>query len=211
MLTVAPNRVAPDLVRELVRQGVLVSLGHAEAGWQDAAAAVVAGATAFTHLFNAMSQMTGREPGMVGAALASPGTFCGLIADGHHVHDISARIALAALGRDRTMLISDAMPPAAGGPDVFRLQGREVTRRNGRLELADGTLAGSNLTMDEAVRYCVGKLDVTLADALRMASLTPARFLKLDDRLGRIAPGYLASLVHLSDDLQVRGTWVEGR
>jgi N-acetylglucosamine-6-phosphate deacetylase len=109
------------------------------------------------------------------------------------------------------MLITDAMPPAAGGPDVFRLQGREVMRKNGRLELADGTLAGSNLTMDEAVRYCVRQLGVALEDALCMASLTPARFLKLDDRLGRIAPGYLASLVHLSDELKVRGTWVEGR
>jgi N-acetylglucosamine-6-phosphate deacetylase len=211
MLTLAPNCVDPGLVRDLVKRGILVSLGHAESGWQAAAAAVAAGATAFTHLFNAMSQMTGREPGMVGAALASQAAFCGLIADGHHVHDVSARIALAALGRDRIMLITDAMPPAAGGPDVFRLQGREVMRKNGRLELADGTLAGSNLTMDEAVRYCVRQLGVALEDALCMASLTPARFLKLDDRLGRIAPGYLASLVHLSDELKVRGTWVEGR
>jgi N-acetylglucosamine-6-phosphate deacetylase len=117
---------------------------------------------------------------------------------------------LAAKPRDRIMLITDAMSTAAGGPDSFDLQGRRVTRIDGRLELDDGTLAGSDLTMDAAVRHCVARLGLGLEDALRLASLNPARFLGRDHDLGRIAPGHLASLVHLSDDLQVRSTWIDG-
>jgi N-acetylglucosamine-6-phosphate deacetylase len=211
MLTLAPNRVKAELIRRLTDRGVLVSLGHAEATHADAVAALAAGARAFTHLFNAMSQMNGRDPGMVGAALSDPESFVGLIADGFHVHDAALKVALAAKPRGRMMLISDAMPPAAGGPDQFELQGRLVLRKGGRLQLEDGTLAGSNLTMDEAVRYCVHRLDVPLGDALQMASRNPAEFLKRGDELGRIAPGVLASLVHLGDDLKVLETWIEGR
>ena len=210
MLTLAPNRVRPELIRRLASKGVLVSLGHAEATAVEAQTALEAGALAFTHLYNAMSQLNGREPGMVGAALMDAKCFAGLIADGHHVHDLALRLALQAKRHDRIMLITDAMPTAAGGPDSFLLQGRRVTRKGGRLELDDGTLAGSDLTMDAGVRYCVLQLGVGLAEALRMASLSPARFLRRDKELGRIAPGYLASLVHLGDDLQVRQTWIEG-
>ena len=211
MLTLAPNRVKPKLVGELARRGVLVSLGHAEASLAEANLALKSGARAFTHLYNAMSQMTGREPGMVGAALADIASYIGIIADGHHVHDGALKVALAATPKSRMMLISDAMATAAGGPDRFELQGRTVWRKDGRLQLDDGTLAGSNLTMDEAVRYCVAHLGVGLEDALRMASLNPASFLRRDDELGRVAPGYLASLVHLSDDLRVLETWIDGK
>ena len=120
------------------------------------------------------------------------------------------RIAFAAKPHDRFMLITDAMPPAAGGPDSFLLQGRRVARVDGCLRLADGTIAGSVITMDEAVRYCVDAVGVPLADALAMASRVPAAFLRRDRDLGRIAPGYLASLVHLDDELRVKETWVEG-
>ena len=211
MLTLAPNRVSPDLIRALAEKGVLVSLGHSEASLMEVAKALASGARAFTHLFNAMSQLNGREPGMVGAALSDPESFCGLIADGYHVHDAAMKVALAAKPRGRIMLITDAMPTAAGGPDSFALQGRAVHLVNGKLVLDDGTLAGSNLTMDEAVRYCVARLDVSMEDALRMASLNPAAFLKRDHELGRIRTGYLASLVHLSDDLRVLETWIDGK
>jgi N-acetylglucosamine-6-phosphate deacetylase len=210
LVTLAPNRVRPELIRELAARGALISLGHAEASYAEAMAALEAGAGAFTHLFNAMSQISGREPGMVGAALSHAESYVGLIADGHHVHDANLLIALAAKRRDRFMLISDAMPPAAGGPDSFELMGRRVSRVGGRLQLDDGTLAGSALTMDEAVRYSVNRLGIELADALRMASLVPATFLGRGNQLGRIAPGYLASLVHLDDALHVRETWIEG-
>ena len=210
MLTLAPNRVTPALIRQLVAAGVLVSLGHAEASYVQAIAALAAGARAFTHLYNAMSQLNGRDPGMVGAALADRDSFVGIIADGFHVHDEAMQVAFAAKSPDRMMLVSDAMPPAAGGPSLFELQGRTVRRDNGRLQLEDGTLAGSNLTMDQAVRHCVQHLKLDVAAVLRMASLTPARFLRLDHELGRIVPGHLASLVHLSDDLEVRATWING-
>jgi N-acetylglucosamine-6-phosphate deacetylase len=211
MLTLAPNRVGTEHIAELARRGVLVSLGHSEAGYADARAAVEAGARAFTHLFNAMSAPVGREPGMAGAALDLTDAFIGIIADGHHVHAANLRIAFAAKRHDRFMLITDAMPPAAGGPDHFDLQGRRVTRADGYLRLDDGTLAGSVLTMDDAVRYAVDAAGLDLGTALAMASRVPATFLRRDHDLGRIAPGYLASLVHLDDDLRVRDTWIEGR
>lgn len=211
MLTLAPNRVGTESIAELARHGVLVSLGHSDASYEEARSAVEAGARAFTHLFNAMSAPTGREPGMVGAALDLDEAFVGLIADGHHVHEANLRIALAAKRRDRFMLVTDAMPPAAGGPDHFDLQGRRVTCADGCLRLDDGTLAGSVLTMDEAVRYAVNVVRLPLADALAMASRVPATFLRRDTELGRIAPGYLASLVHLDDELRVLETWIEGR
>ena len=211
MLTLAPNRVAPTLITSLARKGVLVSLGHSEASVADVTKALASGARAFTHLFNAMSQLNGREPGMVGAALSDLNSFCGLIADGYHVHDAALKVAFAAKPHSRIMLVTDAMPTAAGGPDSFELQGRKIHLKNGKLQLDDNTLAGSNLTMDEAVRYCVERLGVALEDALRMASLNPASFLKRDQELGRIKPGYLASLVHLDDDLHVLETWIDGK
>jgi N-acetylglucosamine-6-phosphate deacetylase len=211
MLTLAPNRVKPELIHLLAERGVLVSLGHAEATFSEAEIALKAGARAFTHVFNAMSQLNGREPGMVGAALTDRESFCGLIADGLHVHNAAMKVSLAAKPRDRIMLITDAMPTAAGGPDSFELQGRAVHRVSGKLVLDDGTLAGSNLTMDEAVRYGVANLGITLEDALRMASLNPAAFLRRDHELGRIRPGYLASLVHMNDDLHVLETWIDGK
>jgi N-acetylglucosamine-6-phosphate deacetylase len=211
MLTIAPNRVTPHQIQQLVEAGIMVSLGHSNASCVEAQTALAAGATSFTHLFNAMSQCEAREPGMVGAALSDTNSYLGVIADGHHVHDVSLKLAFAATSLDRFMLVSDAMPSAAGGPDQFELQGRTVKRRGDRLTLADGTLAGSNLTMDAAVRYCVEKLDVELAVALRMASANPARFLGLQKELGRITSGALASLVHLDDTLNVTQTWIEGQ
>lgn len=211
MLTLAPNRVGVERIAELARHGVLVSLGHSDASYAEACAAVDAGARAFTHLYNAMSASAGREPGMVGAALDLADAFVGIIADGHHVHDANLRIAFAAKRHDRFMLISDAMPPAAGGPGQFDLQGRRVRNVDGCLRLDDGTLAGSVLTMDEAVRYAVKVAQIELGDALAMASRVPATFLRREAELGRIAPGHLASLVHLDDDLRVLDTWIEGQ
>ena len=152
--------------------------------------------------------MTGREPGMVCAALGSD-AYAGLIADGHHVHEAMLKLAIATKP-GKIMLVTDAMCTAAGGPDHFLLQGRDVRVKDGRLELPDGTLAGSNLTMDEAVRFCVNRLGLSLEQVLPMASTTPANFLGLGGKLGQIRHGYLASLVHLDADLNVKQTWVEG-
>lgn len=210
LLTVAPSHVAPETIHVLVQSGIIVSLGHSDATAAEVNLALAAGARGFTHLYNAMSQLQHREPGMVGAALADRDSYCGIIADGHHVDPLALQVALAAKSRGHIFLVTDAMPPAAGGPASFALQGRKVIARNGRLELEDGTLAGSILTMDQALRYCVEILKVDLTEALRMASLYPAAFLKADRELGRIAASYRANLVHLTDDLAVTRTWIKG-
>jgi N-acetylglucosamine-6-phosphate deacetylase len=210
VVTVAPAAVSNDLIALLARSGIIVSIGHSEATAEEAQAAFKAGASAVTHLYNAMSQLGHRQPGLVGAALADPAILCGFIADGHHVHEAAARTAFNAKGADGMALISDAMPPAAGGPDTFYLEGRRVTKVGAKLTLDDGTLAGAAITLMDAVRYATAMLRIDLADALKMATLTPARLLRIDDRLGRLKPGFRADLVHIGDDLSVRGTWVGG-
>ena len=170
-----------------------------------------AGASAVTHLYNAMSQLSSRAPGVVGAALADPRIVCGLIADGEHAHPAAYRAAIAAKGARGVALVSDAMPPAAGGPDVFELQGRRMTRVGHKLVAEDGTLAGAAITMRDAVDYVVHTLGIPLAEALTMATLTPARLLGVSDRIGRLAPGLRADLVQLTDDLRVAEVWAGGR
>jgi N-acetylglucosamine-6-phosphate deacetylase len=210
VVTVAPAAVSNDLIALLARSGIIVSIGHSEATAEEAQAAFKAGASAVTHLYNAMSQLGHRQPGLVGAALADPAILCGFIADGHHVHEAAARTAFNAKGPDGMALISDAMPPAAGGPKTFYLEGGRVTQVGTKLTLDDGTLAGAAITLMDAVRYVTATLRIDLADALKMATLTPARLLRIDDRLGRLKPGFRADLVHIGDDLSVRGTWVGG-
>jgi N-acetylglucosamine-6-phosphate deacetylase len=210
LLTLAPNCVAAEIIAKLAAAGIIVSLGHSDANASEVQAALKAGGRMFTHLFNAMSQMESRAPGMVGAAFADEESYCSIIADGHHVQDTALKAAIRAKGADHIVLVSDAMSSAAGGPDYFELQGRLVRREEGRLRLEDGTLAGSDLTLDKAVRYCANKLNVRLEDALRMASANPAKVIGRDDELGHIAPGYLASMVHLNDNLEVQDSWVEG-
>ena len=211
VVTLAPSSVATDLIVRLVAAGIIVSIGHSDATAEEAQSAYRAGARAVTHLYNAMSQLAHRQPGVVGAALADPDIFCGLIADGHHVHEAATRVAFKAKGVDGVALVSDAMPPAAGGPKVFMLEGRRATQVGTKLTLDDGTLAGAAITLMDAVRYTTGTLGVGLADALKMATLTPARLLRLDDRIGRLRPGYRADLVHIGDDLSVRGVWIGGQ
>jgi N-acetylglucosamine-6-phosphate deacetylase len=212
LLTLAPERVAPELITQLVAGGVIVSLGHTEARFDEAMTAVRAGARGVTHLYNAMSQLGHREPGMVGAALASPELSAGIIADGVHVHPTALKLAIAAkAGTGRIFLVTDAMPPSAGGGDSFELNGRIATRSGNALVLEDGTLAGSDLTMDKALRYAVNELGVDLCEALRMASLYPAEFLGLDDARGRLKPGFRADIVHLTDALDVGDVLIGGR
>jgi N-acetylglucosamine-6-phosphate deacetylase len=211
VVTLAPASVPLEFIGRLAKAGIVVSLGHSDASAEEAQSVFDAGASAVTHLYNAMSQLASRAPGVVGATLADPRIICGLIADGEHAHAAAYRAALAAKGARGVALVSDAMPPAAGGPDVFELQGRRMTRVGNKLVAEDGTLAGAAITMREAVDYVVRVLKVPLADALMMATLTPARLLRVDDRIGRLAPGLRADLVHLTDGLQVAEVWVSGR
>jgi N-acetylglucosamine-6-phosphate deacetylase len=211
VVTLAPASAPLELIARLAKAGVVVSLGHSEATAEEAKAVFDAGARAATHLFNAMSQLNSRAPGVVGAALADSRVICGLIADGEHAHAAAYRVAVAAKGPGGIALVSDAMPTAAGGPDAFELQGRRVRRVGSKLVDENGTLAGAVITMRDAVRYVATTLDLPLAAALTMATLTPARLLGLDDRIGRLAPGFAADLVHLTDALDVAGVWMGGR
>jgi N-acetylglucosamine-6-phosphate deacetylase len=210
VVTLAPASVSLDLIRRLAAAGIVVSLGHSEATAEEARACFDAGARGVTHLFNAMSPLGSREPGVVGAALEDDRVYAGFIADGLHVHELSGRIAYRLKGAARLTLVSDAMPPAAGGPDVYQLNGREVRRRGLQLTLEDGTLAGSVITMHDAVRYVARHLGASLEDALRMATSTPARLLGIADRHGTLASGARADLVHLGEDLELRGVWFAG-
>jgi N-acetylglucosamine-6-phosphate deacetylase len=210
MLTLAPNCVSPELIRILTAAGIVVSLGHSDASDQQAFAAFEAGASAVTHLYNAMSPLNHRAAGLVGAALADPRVMAGLITDGHHVSPTAIRVALAAKGPNGIALVSDAMPSAAGGPESFELQGRTATRLGTKLTLPDGTLAGSAITLLDAVRYLVFELGLAPDLVLRMATLTPAKMLRIDGKYGRLAPGYSSSAVHLTDDLVVKSVWIDG-
>ena len=211
VVTLAPEQVAEGVIRRLVAAGVRVCLGHSDADHPTALAAVAAGASGFTHLFNAMSPLAARAPGMVGAALAAAGVWCGVIADGVHVHPATLRLALAAGGAERFLLVTDAMSTVGSDITEFVLQGAPVRLRDGRLQMADGTLAGAALDMAGAVRNAVRLLGVAPEEALRMASLHPARFLGMASRRGRVAPGYAADLTALTADFSVSATWIGGR
>ena len=209
MVTLAPERTTPELIRALNAAGVIVSAGHTNATFDELQPALAAGLRGFTHLFNAMSPLTSREPGAVGAALAAEQAWCGLIVDGHHVHPEVMKLALRAKRHDRFMLVTDAMPSVGSDLKSFRIQGRLITVIGDKIVDEDGRLAGAHLDMATAVRNAVKILGAEPAAALRMGSRNPAEFLKLDN-VGRIAPGQRANLVLLDDELQVRGTWIDG-
>lgn len=211
LLTLAPETTTPDMIRRLARAGVVISAGHTNARYGEIRAAIDAGLRGFTHLFNAMSPLTGREPGTVGAALEDLHSWCGLIVDGHHVDPVTMKLALRCKPIDRFMLVTDAMPTVGMQGEFFMLQGRRIMVRDGMCLDEAGTLAGSNLDMAAAVRNAVRMLNVDLATAARMASEFPAAFLGLDRELGRIAPGYRASFVVADDALNVTATWIDGK
>ncbi len=210
VLTLAPECVPASMIEEFIGAGLIIAAGHSEATAAEMAQAAALGVRGVTHLFNAMSQLQAREPGLVGAALADDRLFAGIICDGIHVDATSLHIAFRCKGRDRLMLVTDAMPLVGANETQFTLQGRQINLQSKRLTGPDGTLAGAHLTMIEAVRNAVGLLGVALADALVMASRTPAVFLGLESELGRIAPGYRADLVAFNKNFEVIGTWVEG-
>jgi N-acetylglucosamine-6-phosphate deacetylase len=210
MVTLAPECVPAGFVRTVAASGVRVSIGHSEASAAAVMQAAADGATGITHLFNAMPPLSAREPGIVGAALADNRLTAGLIVDGIHVDPIAVRAAFAAKGCERIAFVTDAMPTVGASKDRFELVGRTITLANGRLTTQEGTLAGAHLDMATAVRNAVKLAQLPLEDALRAASLTPARFLGLDKERGMLAAGARADLVALSEDLNVVGTWVAG-
>ena len=211
VVTLAPERTRPEIIRKLVAAGVIVSAGHTNATFQELQVALAHGVTGFTHLFNAMSQLTGREPGAVGAALAHPESWCGIIVDGHHVHPAVLQIALRSKRRDRFMLVTDAMPSVGAANKSFQLQGRPISVADNMCVDEQGRLAGSDIDMACAVRNARQMLRLDLTDALKMASAYPTDFLGIATTEGRIAPGQRANFALLDEELKVKTTWIDGR
>ena len=210
LITIAPEQISDDELRALVHNGVIVSIGHSNAGFEDTNDAFKAGASGVTHLFNAMSPWLGREPGVVGAALSNPDVWVGLIADGHHVHWQSLRLALTLKPTGKCFLVSDAMPPAGGSAPGFTLNDEFISCSGSRCTTADGTLGGSCATLADLVRLTHRNLGVSKAEACRMASLYPAEFIGQDNRVGSIAEGRRADFVILDDELNVIDVWFGG-
>lgn len=210
LLTLAPERVPLESIRTLADRGVVVAAGHTAATFDEIRAGLDAGVRAFTHLYNAMSPLTGREPGTVGAALDDAHSWVGIIADGVHVHPASLRLALAAKPAGKVFLVTDAMPPVGADDPRYVLYGETITAVDGVVRNAAGALAGSALDMATAVRNAVQWLGVDLAEAARMASTYPAQLLGLDEFRGHIAEGCIADLVLLDRHLQVQRTWIAG-
>jgi N-acetylglucosamine-6-phosphate deacetylase len=210
LMTLAPER--PDAlgcIRRLRERGVVVSLGHTDATYEEFVAGVDAGATMATHLYNAMSPFAHRAPGAIGAGLVEDRITVGLIADGVHSHPASLRLVVRAKGWHRIALVSDMMPAAGLAPGRYEFGGQPVIVDAVSAKRADGTLAGSIVTLDQAVRNAVRWTGATPAEAIAMASEVPARLLALADA-GRIAVGYLADLALFDGDLNVEATIVGG-
>ena len=210
LVTLAPEQVPADTIRAMVARGAKVAAGHTAASYEQARVGLDAGISGFTHLYNAMTPLQGRDPGVVGAALEDPHSWCGVIVDGVHVHPASLRVALAAKPRGKIVLVTDAMPMVGSDDPSFNLYGETIVAKDGVVRNAAGSLAGSALDMASAVRNTVQMLGLPLEEAARMASTYPAQFLGIDDYRGRIAPGCAADLVLLDDALQVRETWIGG-
>jgi len=210
LITLAPERVPEGFVQALAAAGVRVSVGHSEASADIVLRALDEGLTGVTHLYNAMPPLMARAPGIIGAALSEPRLTAGLIADGIHVDAVAVRAAFAAKGADGIALVSDAMPTVASTNDRFDLMGRTISLHDGRLTADDGTLAGAHLCLAEAVRNAVTRMEIPLEDALRSATLTPARFLGGEADRGALISGARADLVALDERLEVLSVWADG-
>ncbi|OIN13147.1 N-acetylglucosamine-6-phosphate deacetylase [Oceanisphaera psychrotolerans] len=212
-ITLAPECNRPEHIRRLNEAGILVAMGHTAASYDEAMAGFDAGVGFATHLYNAMTPtLNGREPGAVGAVFDSPAVYAGIIVDGVHVHDANVRLAHRVLGQ-RLCLVTDATAAAGAGPELTRFDfcGTTVLVRDGQCVDEHGTLGGSALTMIAGVRNLVERVGLPLEEALRMASLYPARALSLDHELGSIHVGKIANLVVLNSGFHVNTTLVNGQ
>ena len=211
VVTLAPEVTTPKIIRRLADAGVIVSAGHTNATYAEVTEALRNGLRGFTHLFNAMSQLTSGEPGVVGAALEDRSSWCGIIADGEHIAPPVLRLALRCKPHERFMLVTDAMPPLGTDIRSFELQGRRITVNGLVCYDEEGRLAGSNTDLATCVRNVIEMLGLPLHEAVHMASLYPAEFLGLAHELGRIEPGYRANLVLADERINVLKTWIDGQ
>jgi N-acetylglucosamine-6-phosphate deacetylase len=210
MVTLAPECVPAGFVKTLAAGGIRVSVGHSEADSGTLRKAIDEGLTGVTHLFNAMPAMSARQPGIVGVALTDERLTAGIILDGIHVDPLVARAAFSAKNQSNIALVSDAMPTVGTELDHFELMGRKIQLRHGRLVSENGTLAGAHLELASAVKNAVTLVGISLDDALRAASLVPARFLGIEHHRGALSAGARADIVALTTDLEVLTTWMAG-
>lgn len=211
LITLAPERVSALQLKQLVASNCVVAAGHTNATYSELMTAIDDGVTGVTHLFNAMSQITPREPGSVGAALDHQHCWCCIIADGVHVHPTSLKLALKAKGGvDRFILVSDAMSTVGSNKKSFQFNGETIRVVGNVCQNKDGTLAGSDLDMAQAFRNAMDLLGLTLAQASQMASRNPARFIGIANTTGQLAVGLAADMVLLNQDLDVISTWIGG-
>ncbi|WP_154172225.1 N-acetylglucosamine-6-phosphate deacetylase [Vibrio metoecus] len=209
-VTLAPENNKPEHIEKLVKAGIVVSIGHTNATYAEARQSFESGITFATHLFNAMTPMVGREPGVVGAIYDTPDVYAGIIADGFHVDYANIRIAHKIKG-EKLVLVTDATAPAGADMDYFIFVGKKVYYRDGKCVDENGTLGGSALTMIEAVQNTVEHVGIALDEALRMATLYPAKAIGVDEKLGRIKKGMIANLTVFDRDFNVKATVVNGQ
>lgn len=210
LVTLAPERNSLDRIKRLAEKGVLVFGGHSAATYEQTREALKAGMHGFTHLFNAMSQFESRAPGMVGAALEDRNSWCGLIADGQHIHPATFAVAVAAKSKGYSLLVTDAMASVGSAIRTFSYDDLEIEVVDGSCRLASGALAGSDLDMITAVRNAIRFAKLSLTEALRMASVYPAHALGLEDCVGYIRRGYTANLIEIDERLKLYRSWIDG-
>lgn len=208
-VTLAPEQNNPQHIKKLSDAGIVVSIGHTNATYQQARESFAEGITFATHLFNAMTPMTGREPGVVGAIYDTSEVYAGIIADGFHVDYANIRIAQRVKG-EKLVLVTDATAPAGAEMTEFNFVGKTVYVKDGKCVGADGTLGGSALTMIEAVENCVKHVGLSLDETLRMATLYPAKAIGIDHKLGRIKSGMIANLAIFDSKFKILNTVVNG-
>jgi len=208
LITLAPENISNDQIRDLVESGIIVSLGHSNATFEQTNQAINAGATGFTHLFNAMSPFTSREPGMVGAAILAKNCFSGIILDGVHVHPDSAHLAYQM--NKKLVLVTDAMPPVGSNEKSFEFFDGRITRNNLTLTDSDGRLAGSALDMHTAVLNAEKMLQIDQIEAINLASKNPAEFLGIAHQYGSLSEGLRANMLFLDNNRKINSCWIDG-
>lgn len=208
-VTLAPENAGDEVIRQLTQAGIIVSAGHSNATYDEAKAGFRAGVTFATHLYNAMPAFAGREPGLIGALFDAPDVYCGIIADGLHVHYANVRNAKRIKG-DKLVLVTDATAPAGAEIDKFIFAGKTIYYRNGLCVDENGTLSGSAITMIESVRNAVEHVGIALDEALRMATLYPAQAMGVEKQLGTVEAGKVANLTVFTRDFKITKTFVNG-
>lgn len=210
LLTIAPEVNQIEDISELHDAGIILSAGHSNANYEQAKAGFEAGISGVTHLYNAMSPLMHRDPGLVGASIENKDIYIGIILDGHHVHEAAAKIAMRAHGTQNFMLVTDAMPSVGSKDKSFTLCGKEIKVENGICMDENGTLAGSDLNMAAALKFAILNIEIDEVEAIKMATYYPAKFLGLSDEIGQIKPGNAADFIIIDKKFEISAIYRGG-